>query len=157
MRPISIVTCLVYFSDALCTTYIQSKPLTTAIDSCHMSHDIVWLSDGGDLGNLFCQQSPTSDCFGQPDVQLHWYLTIMEGALSHVWIRAFKKPWPQIVILGDQCQFLARLIWPKNRSNLQYTSVGRRWCINGGNQPGKVINCLSHNDEPTNEETIIKI
>ena len=29
---------------------MQSEPLATTNGSCHMSCDIVWLSDGGDLG-----------------------------------------------------------------------------------------------------------
>ena len=31
---------------------MQLEPVTTANGSCHMSCDIVWLSDGGDLGDF---------------------------------------------------------------------------------------------------------
>jgi len=43
----SIIECLIYFSDALGIIYMQSEPLATANDSCHMSRDIVWLSGWG--------------------------------------------------------------------------------------------------------------
>src|ERR1700676_1251911 len=43
---------LIYFSDALGMIHIEPEPPATANDSCHMSRDIVWLSGGGDEGDL---------------------------------------------------------------------------------------------------------
>ena len=52
MKWINILVYLTYFSDALWTINMQSEPLTTTNGSGHMSRDIVWLSDGGDLGDF---------------------------------------------------------------------------------------------------------
>jgi hypothetical protein len=43
---------LIYFSDALGMIHIEPEPPATTNDSCHMSHDIIWLSGGGDEGDL---------------------------------------------------------------------------------------------------------
>ena len=43
---------LIYFSDALGMIHIEPEPPATANDSCHMSRDIIWLSGGGDEGDL---------------------------------------------------------------------------------------------------------
>ena len=42
------MVCLICFSDALDMIHMEPEPPTTANDSCHMSHDIVWLSGGGE-------------------------------------------------------------------------------------------------------------
>jgi hypothetical protein len=46
------MVCLIHFSDALGMIHMEPEPPATANDSCHMSRDIVWLSGGGDEGDL---------------------------------------------------------------------------------------------------------
>jgi hypothetical protein len=58
------MVCLIYFSDALGMIHMEPEPPATANDSCHMSRDIVWLSGGGDEGDL--SLSPIWSCKRAP-------------------------------------------------------------------------------------------
>jgi hypothetical protein len=68
------MACIIYFSNALGITYMPPEPLTTANDSCHMSHNIVWLSG-------WWHENDLEDVMGQMCVGIDW---VSEGGANRV-------------------------------------------------------------------------